>query len=407
MKKLLTSSIAIVAVLAPAAAAAPVQAAGDAPAAPSASASKSVLDVLREAFYHPPKQLVPGPHGSVIWARPLSGDAAFQGARNSLVVYRSRTPEGKQVAVSGTVSVPRGSAPKGGWPVISWLHGTTGTADVCAPSRDSATNPAHDYLQVMHTNLQRWIDRGYAVVATDYQGLGTDGVHSYLIGEAEGRASVDMVRAARRLSPALGRKWLAYGHSQGGHAALFATDVADRWAPELDLVGAVGLAPGSQLSTFVPQIRNLPVENIASFLPLIIRGVETAGVSTDGLLTPRAQALMADADDRCIAQLRDAASWGTLKTNEVFQPGADFSAFDTVMAANEPGTLSPSVPVFLAQGDSDTTVLPGWTKTLASQLSSKGVSLTSTTYAGVDHRGVIDASYADVVPWVDALFGRV
>lgn len=392
MKKLLIGGVALAALAAPAAASAtPPQA----PAAPRAT-----------AFYHPPKQVVKGPHGSVIWKRPLSGVTAFDGARNWLVLYRSVSPQGKTVAVSGTVAIPDGRAPKGGWPVISWLHGTTGVADVCAPSRDTVDGPVHDYLDIQHQNLQRWIDRGYAVVATDYQGLGTAGEHSYLVGEAEGRAAVDMVRAGRHVSPTLGREWLAYGHSQGGHAALYATDVAGRWAPELDLVGAVGLAPGSQLSAFVPQIRTLPVPGIASFLPLIVRGVETTGVSTAGLLTPQAQVKMADADDRCIGQLRDPASWGTFTTDQVFRSGADFSAFDRALADNEPGLLDPSVPVFLAQGDADTTVLPGWTAALASQYGAKGVTLTSRTYAGVDHRGVIDASYADVAPWVDAAFGR-
>ena len=66
----------------------------------------------------------------------------LQNARyTKLVLYSSRTPQGKQTAVSGSVSVPEGKAPKRGWPVITWAHGTTGVADVCAPSRNSVTCP--------------------------------------------------------------------------------------------------------------------------------------------------------------------------------------------------------------------------------------------------------------------------
>jgi len=345
----------------------------------------------------------------VIRRRPLHGDAAYDAARNWLVLYRSVTPQGEPVAVSGTVAIPSGRAPKGGWPVISWLHGTTGVADVCAPSRDAAGHPTHDYLQVMHETVQRWVDRGYAVVATDYQGLGTDGQHSYLVGEAEGRAAADMVRAAHQMPGRPGQlsaEWVAAGHSQGGHAALFAADVAPRWTPELPLIGAVGLAPGSQLSGFVEQIRNLPLRGITGFLPLIIRGVETTGVSTDGLLTPGADQLMSHAEDRCVGQLNASDSWGALSTDQVFRPGADFAAFDRAMADNEPGRLAPSVPVFLAQGDGDTTVLPAWTQALTSQLTANGVAVTSETYAGVDHRGVIAASYDDVTGWIDGLHGQ-
>ena len=81
--------------------------------------------------------------------------------------------------MSGTVSVPKGRAPKGGWPVISWGHGTTGIADACAPSRDSASNPAHGLIDYAYPLLQRWLKAGYAVVRTDYQGLGTPGAHPY------------------------------------------------------------------------------------------------------------------------------------------------------------------------------------------------------------------------------------
>ena len=94
-------------------------------------------------FYTPPKKLT-GKHGDLIWSRTLKGSAALTGAaRNTLVLYRSTSVAGKAIAVSGTVSIPKGKAPKGGWPVISWAHGTTGAADLCAPSRDAASNPAH------------------------------------------------------------------------------------------------------------------------------------------------------------------------------------------------------------------------------------------------------------------------
>ena len=99
------------------------------------------------AFYKPPSPLPGKGHGGLIWARKLTGTAALKGgAGNRLVLYRSTGVTGKAVAVSGTVSIPEGKAPKGGWPVITWGHGTTGIADACAPSRDSASNPAHGLI---------------------------------------------------------------------------------------------------------------------------------------------------------------------------------------------------------------------------------------------------------------------
>jgi hypothetical protein len=84
-----------------------------------------------------------------------------------LVLYSSRTPQGAKDAVSGSVSVPRGKPPKGGWPVITYAHGTTGVADVCAPSRNSVTNPAQPYISYIYPDLNEWLRAGYAVVQTD------------------------------------------------------------------------------------------------------------------------------------------------------------------------------------------------------------------------------------------------
>ena len=112
---------------------------------------------------------------------------------NRLVLYTSKTPQGKTTAVSGVVSVPKGKPPKSGWPVISYAHGTTGIADVCAPTRITAGSPQAAYITYIDPELEEWIKAGYAVVRTDYQGLGTPGPHPYLIGEAEGRGVVDIV----------------------------------------------------------------------------------------------------------------------------------------------------------------------------------------------------------------------
>src|SRR3954452_2442852 len=114
---------------------------------PAAAAAKGRTGPAGDASYTPPSPLPSGSHGSLIWARKLSGEAALKSAgKNWKVLYRSVGTDGKRIAVSGTVSLPKGKAPKNGWPVISWDHGTTGIADVCAPSRDATGNPAHIYI---------------------------------------------------------------------------------------------------------------------------------------------------------------------------------------------------------------------------------------------------------------------
>jgi hypothetical protein len=118
-------------------------------------------------FYKPPKN-IPGRHGTLIWARNASGIVRLQDARyTKLVLYSERSPQGAKDAVSGSVSVPKGKPPKGGWPVITWAHGTTGVADICAPSRDGLDPSANTGESYLNTDLNAWLQAGYAVMRTD------------------------------------------------------------------------------------------------------------------------------------------------------------------------------------------------------------------------------------------------
>ena len=197
------------------------------------------------AFYSPPARLLAGTPGTVIWSRTIATPHALtSAARTTLVLYRSVLPNGKPTAVSGLVFTPRGHAPKHGWKLIDWAHGTTGIADICAPSRAAGTS-------YVYPQFNGWLKAGYAIAQTDYQGLGTPGTHLYLIGHAEGRSVVDAALAARHLYPSIGRRYVIAGHSQGGQSALFAAAESAHDAPGLAFAGVAAFAPASHLKTQV------------------------------------------------------------------------------------------------------------------------------------------------------------
>src|SRR3954452_17954124 len=202
-----------------------------------------VLAVAPSAHAATPK------HGQLLQSRKLTGEPALTSAgRNLFVKYRSVAAAGKPITVSGTVSLPKGKAPKSGWPVISYDHGTTGIADQCAPSKDATDNPAHLYNSYVYPLLNRWLKAGFAVVRTDYQGLGTPGIHQYLVGTAEGRSTLDIVRAARKLNRHVSNRFAIAGHSQGGHAALWGAVLASNCTPDLKLPGTFLLSPAYHIS---------------------------------------------------------------------------------------------------------------------------------------------------------------
>ncbi|MEV6101763.1 lipase family protein [Nocardia sp. NPDC051981] len=371
-------------------------------------------------FYTPAADLVPGPHGSVIWSRSLTGDPGLERARNSLVLYRSVDANGNDVPVSGTVSVPEGTPPPGGWPLISWAHGTTGIADGCAPSRDTGPDyPSHGYTSRVRIVQQRLLDAGYAVAQTDYQGLGTPGRHGYLIGVTEARAIADMALAAREIAPEIGARWATIGHSQGGQAAVFTAALGQEWAPQLRFAGAVAIAPGSNsrarleilraASAAGPAANRLAPPGALAFLPLLVEGARTAAdIDPARFLTPEAIARLPLAHDYCIGDLMEPDQWGDLTPQQVMQPTADLSQLSPILDQNEPGTAHFDRPLLVMQGRRDTIVLPLGTDATVTALLAGGqpVDYHTTEYATDDHYTILDNGYPALLAWTNTRFDR-
>ena len=196
-----------------------------------------------EALYDVQPGEIPGRPGTIIRIWPLEGGGPSLGGNANAFrfLYRSTGLNGQPIPVSGAIFIPSGPAPAGGRNIIAWAHPTSGVMPPCAPSLMPDTAG-------MIWNLAEMLSRGYVVVATDYPGLGTDGIHPYLIGESEGRAVLDSVRAARDLPDSgASDRFAVWGHSQGGHAALYTGELAARYAPDLKLVGVAAAAPATYL----------------------------------------------------------------------------------------------------------------------------------------------------------------
>jgi acetyl esterase/lipase len=351
------------------------------------------------AFYKPPKDL-PRPHGTLIWARKAGGLVPLENARSTkLVLYTSRTPQGKLAAVSGSVAVPRGKPPKRGWPVITWAHGTLGVADVCAPSRDFLGTPNPTGETYINSDLNAWLAAGYAVLRTDYQGLGTPGKHPFLVGKAAGRGVLDIVRAARELDPRIGKRYLIAGHSQGGHAALFAAGEARKYLPKLPLRGTVAFAPVSHLleQTSLLALFTSP-SPLTALAALIVDAASTQSKQIDlsRLLSDRALALYPLLQTQCLARLAQSDEYGGIPPSEFLRPGADLSALNPVLAAMNPLVRS-RAPIQIEQGDADMTVFKIFTDQLNDELIAAGNQVTYKTYPGVSHGGVVTAGEPDAL----------
>lgn len=192
--------------------------------------------------------LTAGGPGSLVSATTMPGvTRTFQGRgfEAARVLYRSTSGDtGAETVVSGSVFVPKGKAPEGGWPVVAFGHGTLGIDNECAPSLSPDLSGYIGVVRVL-TKL------GLAVAFPDYQGLGAKGVHPYADSKTAGLNMIDAVRALHRTFRDISNKWAAMGGSQGGGAAWAADEQAGSYAPELHLVGAAATSPPTDLTGLV------------------------------------------------------------------------------------------------------------------------------------------------------------
>lgn len=356
-------------------------------------------------FYTPPDPLLPGRHGSVIWARPLTGPAVLaNAASNELVLYRSTGADGEPTAVSGTVAIPQGTPPPGGWPVVSWAHATVGLADVCAPTRSDVLGGYDRPL------LRRWLAAGYAVVRTDYVGLGTPGSHPDLVGPPEAHAVLDIVRAAKELEPHLDLRRVALaGHSVGGHAVLWAAALAPSYVPDVRIRATVAFAPSSHLAL---QARGLPAlttpdGDLSAVAAVIVSGAAVAdpGLDVAGLLNPLGASLFPLVESACLPELA-AGPFAAVAPADLFRPGADLTRLIADFAANDPESLTFSTPVRIEQGAADPVVLPPLTDLLVQGYLARGLPVTYERYPGVDHFALVDAAADDATAYIAERLAR-
>ncbi|MFD4690945.1 alpha/beta hydrolase family protein [Streptomyces sp. NPDC058463] len=393
-----------------------------------------------DAFYTPPSPLPDGVPGDPVYVRRLDNPAAaLEAGENWLVLYRSQDVRGGEVATSGIIVLPDRNehpVPTGGYPLISWAHGTVGVANKVAPSRDRGDTGASPMNAYPNDLLNRFLGCGWAVAMTDYEALGTgtaDHIHPYLLGASEANGVLDIVLAARRLFPdAIGEKFAIVGHSQGGQAALFAAHHAPERV-ERGLVGVAAIAPSNHS---LPLVQAGAEEDKTgdgfAFTPLFLAGAIGGNPEIDPtqVLSDQALERWPHILDRSRAELSDEESWGGIKGNAQFRgtypedPNPHQQLFDDQLAKMNPD-VEIRVPVRIAQAAGDLrvfAVLPDplkGTDILVDELNETnkkhGVEVEYKRYGLLEvpvggplgvHFATINRDAEALTAWIDGLFTR-
>lgn len=340
--------------------------------------------------------------GSVVDATPITdlSDTLRRSSTSAYrAVYRSTSGiTGKPTEVSGAFFLPVGPAPSAGWPVVAFAHGTTGLANGCGVSR-SPDLRGYDSL------VAGLLDHGYAVAATDYEGLGAQGSHAYLDSQTEGFNVMDSVRALRHLSADVSSRWAGYGESQGGQAVWAANELAAGYGVGLDLVGTVALSPATNVTalTKLAQDGDLSASQQV-ILPLVVMGASRIDT------TLRPSTVIPGVTDSEWGDLLGCDNETRVRTAKQLQVG-DTVTLDGPTAARLDQILQKQAlpqhrldaPMLVLNGDADDLVRPEWVQHSVAQSCALGG-------PGIEHHVIAGAGHGNLgqesrsLNWLNARF---
>jgi pimeloyl-ACP methyl ester carboxylesterase len=326
-----------------------------------------------------------------------------RGARGLRILYATTRADGAPALASALVLIPTrpATAPRS---LIVWTHGTTGVAPGCAPSllaEPFANVPA----------LAEAMTHGWVVVATDYTGLGTEGMHPYLIGAGEARSALDSIRAARQV-PALGlsSEVVVWGHSQGGHAALWTGILAPTYAADAGIVGIAALAPASDLPALVERAQTDPAGKIISSYLVAAYRAHYPAVQAQALLRSGARWAADDMARRCMADWRALPSVAEALAvrGSLFEGDPRAGAFGEALRKNSP-EYAIAAPVWVAQGGADTLVAPAVQRAYVARRCAAGQAMQFREYPALDHLTLVGTTsplVPDLIAWTQARFAH-
>ncbi|EKT4453312.1 alpha/beta hydrolase [Pseudomonas putida] len=348
------------------------------------------------AFYTWSKA-IPGTPGKLLRSEPLDQALSLPNAASAQrILYTSldgidgMTP----IVVSGALFIPKGQAPAGGWPVASWGHGTVGVADICAPSW-----AGRSYRDVQYLN--RWLDEGYAIVATDYQGLGVPGGHPLLNNRMAAYGILDAAKAVVAGVPGLADKVLIIGQSQGGAGAFAAGAYAATYAPKLGVKGSIGTGV-----IYTVGSKNVGEQDQDKVDPALAYGFYTllAAQQYDPSIDPRdfytdkALPLFEQARTSCLSALvSDVVGTGLTPANAKKDYKGD--QLKPWLAQVSYPTLKLAQPIFIGTGAEDKTPAAATQVALMQDACKAGSVVQGHLYKGLGHSETVNASLKDSIPF--------
>jgi pimeloyl-ACP methyl ester carboxylesterase len=339
------------------------------------------------SFYDTPHPLPPGKPGELIRSEPIDQYSLPYELSALRILYHSRTANGEDAPVSAVVLIPDGKPPAGGWPVIAWAHEFRGAARQCAPSlmKNLGAGP----ILAMYANL------GYAVVATDYSGLGADSGKTVLDMQSNALDVMYSVLAARAAVKEIGLKWIAVGPFEGGMAALAVAESEVRDPSYLGSIATSGVANAQEAyQRFAQGSSNRMLLVLASTVKALYPEFQVSDMLKDTAL-PAYQRVTQTCGGETEPKF----------TNAMLEPGWESHRFvKEFFSRNAPDQKPAHGPLLVISGEADPAIPAEMTAKTVARMCKQGSRVLFLKYPDLDASGVMGASVADQISWIKARF---
>jgi len=339
------------------------------------------------SFYDTPHPLPAGKPGELIRSEPTDQYYLPFEVSAWRILYHSRSANGEDVAVSAVVLVPDGKPPASGWPVIAWAHEFRGAARPCAPSlmKNLGVGP----VLAMYANL------GYAVVATDYAGLGADSGKTVVDMQSNALDVIYSVPAARAAVTQIGPKWIAVGPFQGALAAVAVAEGEVRDNNYLGSVATSGLADAQEAYRHFAQGSS---NRILLVLAATVKALYPEFQVSD-MLTDKALPAYQRVGQSCGGETEPEF------TNAMLKPDWENNRFvKEFFSRNTPGQKPARSALLVISGEVDPAIPSDMSEKTVARMCKQGDRILFLKYPDADASGVMGSSMADQISWIKARF---
>lgn len=374
-------------------------------AAPAKYQSSPLYGDKKLSDFYEWKDKIPSQPGLLLRSEPLNeGIRLPEGGEQYRILFTSTDGiDGKSpVVVSGSLFLPKGKAPKGGWPLLVWGHGTVGLADQCAPSWAGRVYRNEQYLD-------QWLKQGFAIVEPDYQGLGVAGPHWLIHVPQLSYNILDSARAALKSGHNISNKVIIAGQSQGGAAAFGAASYSASYAPDLNVKGTIATGV-----IYKKQDEQLPILNQVNkytpnpaiayqILSFLVQQQLDPTLKASEVFTEKAVPLVEHSRSQCVDQIFSDVAFEKLTTANALldQPSEKYKKLQENFEKSYGyyPTLKINHPVFIGTGANDRTPDARTQVQLVKDACAAGTQVQSHLYHGLGHSEAVPRSLQDAIPF--------